>query len=108
VRTCVDALATGGTAVLAGSVSPAGTVNLDPERLVRGWNTVTGVHNYELRHLARAVDLLVDLDAAPHPTLPWERMLSAPRRLDGLDGTDSLGAGFTGPSDGTLRTVLLP
>jgi threonine 3-dehydrogenase len=108
VRTCVDALATGGTAVLAGSVSPAGTVNLDPERLVRGWNTVTGVHNYELRHLARAVDLLVDLDAAPHPTLPWERMLSAPRRLDGLDGTDSLGAVFTGPSDGTLRTVLLP
>jgi hypothetical protein len=54
------------------------------------------------------VDLLVDLDAAPHPTLPWERMLSAPRRLDGLDGTDSLGAVFTGPSDGTLRTVLLP
>ena len=102
VQTCIDALATGGTAVLAGSVSPVGTVDLDPERLVRGWNTVTGVHNYEPRHLAQAVDLLVALGDA----LPWDRMLSASLRLDG--GAEQLSDVFTGPADGTLRTVLLP
>lgn len=52
-------LALGGVLVLAGSVSPGPQVLLDPERVVRQWLTVRGVHNYEPRHLQQAIDLLV-------------------------------------------------
>lgn len=71
VFTCLDALDLGGTAVLAGTVAPVGEVGLDPELLVRGLRTVTGVHNYEPRHLHRAVEFL----AGPGTALPWERIL---------------------------------
>ena len=47
-----------GVAVLAGSVADSPAIDLDPEWIVRGWRTVTGVHNYEPHHLEQAVDLL--------------------------------------------------
>ena len=47
----------GARVVLAGSVAPLGTVALDPEAVVRRHLTITGVHNYEPRHLSRAVEL---------------------------------------------------
>lgn len=58
VAGALGALDLGGTAVLAGSVAPAGTVDLDPEWVVRGWRTIRGVHNYEPRHLVEAVELV--------------------------------------------------
>ena len=45
-----------GTAVLAGSVASAAAVGIDTETLVRGHITITGVHNYEPRHLTQAVE----------------------------------------------------
>lgn len=59
VEQCIHSVDVGGTVVLAGSVAPAGEVSVDPEAIVRGWLTVTGVHNYEPRHLQQAVDFLV-------------------------------------------------
>lgn len=80
VEECLAGLDIGGVAVLVGSVSPSAGVTVDPESLVRGWHTITGVHNYEPRHLDRAVAFL----AAHGGKLPWGEMLSGPTRLDGV------------------------
>lgn len=71
VQTCIDVLEVGGTAVLAGTVAPVPDAALDPEWLVRGWRTVTGVHNYEPRHLGQAVQFLVKYG----DELPWDSVL---------------------------------
>ncbi|AWB84482.1 alcohol dehydrogenase catalytic domain-containing protein [Corynebacterium liangguodongii] len=95
----VDSLAAckvGGTVVLAGSVTPAGTVKIDPEWVVRGWRSITGVHNYEPRHLANAVEFL----GAAGRMLPWELVLAGPIPFDALPGE------FQNPSAG-LRTVVV-
>lgn len=81
VRTCLDSLDVGATAVLAGSVSPGPAVELDPERLVRGLHTVVGVHNYAPRHLAAAVEFL----AAEHDRFPFAGLTGGPWALDELD-----------------------
>lgn len=60
VREALETLSLGGTAVLAGSVAPAGTVGVDPEWVVRGWRSVRGVHNYEPRHLVQAVEFVTN------------------------------------------------
>lgn len=95
VRSCLDALGIGGTAVLAGSVSPGPQVPIDPEHIVRGWRTITGVHNYEPRHLLQAVDFL----AGDGADMPWEDILGGPI------GLDDLPAEFAHPTPG-LRTVV--
>jgi putative phosphonate catabolism associated alcohol dehydrogenase len=95
VKACLSALDIGGTAVLAGTVAPGPDVAVDPEWLVRGWRTVTGVHNFEPRHLTQAVDFL----AAHGHTLPTERIFGGPVPLEQLPGQ------FVRP-DGTLRTVV--
>lgn len=81
VRTCLDSLDVGGTAVLAGSVSPGPAVALDPERTVRGLHTVVGVHNYAPRHLAAAVEFL----AAEHIRFPFAELVGGPWPLEALD-----------------------
>lgn len=77
---CLERLDIGGVLVLVGSVSPGPAVPVDPERLVRGWHTVTGVHNYEPRHLQEAVDFL----AAHGQMFDWRQVLSDPVRLADL------------------------
>lgn len=52
----------GAALILVGSVFPAGTVPLDPERIVRGLTTVRGVHNYAPEHLLEAVRFLEGAD----------------------------------------------
>ena len=58
VSTALNSVDIGGRVVLAGSVAPRGTVPVDPEHLVRSLITIVGVHNYEPRHLAAAIDFL--------------------------------------------------
>lgn len=72
VRSCIGGLDLGGRAVLAGSVATSPTYPLDPEWLVRGWRTVTGVHNYEPRHLAQAVEFLAG------SAIDWDAIVAAP------------------------------
>ncbi|MFI1463646.1 zinc-binding dehydrogenase [Nocardia carnea] len=67
----------GGRLVLAGSVTPGPAIALDPEAVVRGWLTVTGVHNYEPRHLIRAVEFLTRTTRA----LPWPDLVAEPVAL---------------------------
>ncbi|MCT2182809.1 zinc-binding dehydrogenase [Brevibacterium casei] len=95
VRACLDAIGIGGTAVLAGSVSPGPHVTFDPEHIVRGWRTITGVHNYEPRHLRQAVDFLAGDGAA----MPWDDILGGPIRPADLPDE------FAHPTPG-LRTVV--
>ena len=70
VQTCIKSLGIGGCAVLAGSVADSEGYSLDPQWLVRGWRTVTGVHNYEPVHLQQAVDSLAE------SWIPWEEVIS--------------------------------
>ena len=95
VETCVASLGIGGTAVLAGSVSPGPNIEISPEQLVRGWRTITGVHNFEPHHLQEAVDFL----ATDGGDMPWENILGGPIELA------ELAQEFAEPSPG-LRTVV--
>ncbi|AGS33687.1 hypothetical protein B841_01020 [Corynebacterium maris DSM 45190] len=95
VEACLTALDIGGTAVLAGTVAPGPEVSIDPEWLVRGWRTVTGVHNFEPRHLTQAVEFL----AAEGHTLPADKIFGGPVPLGQLPEQ------FTRPG-AALRTVV--
>ncbi|MEU4838740.1 zinc-binding dehydrogenase [Nocardia testacea] len=88
----------GGKLVLAGSVTPAPSVPLDPEAVVRGWLTVTGVHNYEPRHLTRAVEFLT----ATVDALPWRDLIAEPVGLDAITTV------LKPPPRGTLRASVAP
>ncbi|WP_405851261.1 zinc-binding dehydrogenase [Streptomyces sp. NBC_00090] len=81
VGACLDSLAVGGTAVLAGSVSPGDPVPLDAERVVRGLHTVVGVHNYRAEDLRKAVDFL----SAHHRDYPFAELVGGSYSLDALD-----------------------
>ncbi|WP_299538818.1 zinc-binding dehydrogenase [uncultured Streptomyces sp.] len=81
VKMCLSALDVGGRAVLAGSVSPADAVPIDPERVVRGLHTVTGVHNYRPVDLQTAVTFL----AACHTTRPFTQLVEGAHPLENLD-----------------------
>ena len=76
VTTCIESLDIGGRAVLAGSVATSPTYALNPEWLVRGWRTITGVHNYEPRHLEQAVEFLADSQ------IHWDTVVSEPIALE--------------------------
>ncbi|MEL4357091.1 MULTISPECIES: zinc-binding dehydrogenase [unclassified Luteococcus] len=79
VRLALDRLDLAGVAVLAGTVAPGHEVQLDPERVVRNYWRIAGVHNYEPRHLLAAVGL-VDRTRA----LGWERLTAPPEPLSEL------------------------
>lgn len=98
VSRCLDALDVGGRLVLAGSVAPAPPVPLDPERVVRGWLTVTGVHNYEPRHLTAALDLL----ARTRDAVPWHELVTP------AVGLDQIGRLLTGPAGVAPRAAVVP
>jgi putative phosphonate catabolism associated alcohol dehydrogenase len=92
VGSCLAALAVGGVAVLAGSVSPGPAVPLDPERLVRGLHRVVGVHNYRPADLQAAVGFL----AAHHRAYPFAELVAGRYRLDELD--EAVAAARRGPA----------
>ncbi|WP_067651880.1 alcohol dehydrogenase catalytic domain-containing protein [Nocardia harenae] len=74
VGAALSRLDLGGTLVLVGSVAPGPAVPVDPEAIVRGWLTVTGVHNYEPRHLREAVAFL----HATRDRYPWASVVAPP------------------------------
>lgn len=98
VGQALDRLDVGGVLVLAGSVTPAPPLALDPEAVVRRWLTITGVHNYEPRHLHQAVAFL-------HRTrdrYPWRALVTAPVPLE------DLALALRPPPPGKLRTAVAP
>lgn len=76
VEAAFGALDIGGCLVQAGSVSPGRAIAVDPEVIVRGWRSVSGVHNYEPRHLEQAVAFLAA------STRPWAELVEEPVGLD--------------------------
>lgn len=98
VSRCLDALDVGGRLVLAGSVAPAPPVPLDAERVVRGWLTVTGVHNYEPRHMRAALDLL----ARTRDSGPWHELVTP------AVGLAEVGRLLTGPAGVAPRAAVVP
>jgi threonine 3-dehydrogenase len=70
-----ESLDIGGSLILAGSVSPGPAMALDPERMVRSLLSITGVHNYEPRHLQAAMDFL----AATSLTHDWATLVAPPK-----------------------------
>lgn len=94
----LDRLDIGGTLVLAGSVAPGPHIGIDPENVVRRWQTITGVHNYEPRHLTQAVEFLHRTRAA----YPWSSVVAPPVELD------KLASQFTATPPGILRMSCRP
>lgn len=88
----------GGVLVLAGSVTPGPPLAVDPEMVVRRWLTITGVHNYEPRHLHKAVRFL-DRTLERHP---WHRLVTDPVPLADLSEA------LRPPPTRTLRTAVAP
>ncbi|MGV0849078.1 zinc-binding dehydrogenase [Mycolicibacterium phlei] len=91
-------LEVGGRLVLAGAVLPGPPLSVDPESVVRNWWTITGVHNYEPRHLMQAVELLqrtVDI-------YPWASLVADPV------GLDSAASVLAAPVRGALRASVSP
>lgn len=88
----------GGVLVLAGSVLPGPSLPVDPEAVVRRWLTITGVHNYEPRHLLQAVRFL-DRTLDRHP---WHHLVTDPVPLADLS------AALRPPPTRTLRTAVAP
>jgi threonine 3-dehydrogenase len=80
VAAMVASVDVGGRVVLAGSVAPAGLVEVDPERIVRGHLSIVGVHNYEPTHLVQAVDVLATAGRGAQ----FARLVAAPVPLSGL------------------------
>ncbi len=91
-------LGTGGVLVLAGSVLPGRRIEISPETMVRQWLTITGVHNYEPRHLTRAVKFLErTLDV-----YPWRSVVADPVDLD------AIASALTPAPAGKLRAAVKP
>jgi alcohol dehydrogenase len=72
VKLAMEQARIGGTVVLAGSVSPSGPMQVDPETLVRRMLTVRGIHNYHPRDLGTAIDFL----SGPGRDYPFESLVS--------------------------------
>ncbi|MET0162163.1 MAG: zinc-binding dehydrogenase [Microbacteriaceae bacterium] len=81
VSAAIAAIDVGGAVVLIGSVSPGPSVAVDPERIVRGLITLTGVHNYAPQHLAAAVAFAQGA-AGRHPLA---ELVGATSALEDLD-----------------------
>lgn len=88
----------GGVLVLAGSVMPSRPVSLDPERVVRNWWTICGVHNYEPRHLEQAVAFL----DRTRDAYPWAAVVSGPV------GLDDIASVLASAPAGALRAAVAP
>jgi len=82
IPAALELTATGGTCILAGSVSPTPGVAFDPERVVRRQVAIHGVHNYRPEDLVTAVEHLASpaggpLGALAGPVFPIERVNEA-------------------------------
>ena len=74
----IGKLDVGGVAIFAGSVAPDGDIAVDPESVVRRHLSFRGVHNYEPRHLIRALDFL----QRSKERFPWTDLVAEPVPLD--------------------------
>ena len=72
MRAAVPLLRTGGRYILVGAVFPSSPLSLDPERVVRGWLQIRGVHNYAPEDLRAAMTFLEQ----HHTRFPFSELLT--------------------------------
>ncbi|GAA5120202.1 zinc-binding dehydrogenase [Luteolibacter yonseiensis] len=60
VSGAIAATRTGGVSVIAGTTTPGGKIELDPNDLVRRMLTIRGLHNYRPENLVTAIDFLIE------------------------------------------------
>ncbi len=72
MKSAIPLLRTGGRYVLVGAVFPTQPLSLQPERVVRGWLQIRGVHNYAPEDLSEAVSFL----AQHHTSYPFAELLT--------------------------------
>lgn len=60
VAGALETTRTGGVALIAGTTTPGGSIDLDPNLLVRRMLTLKGLHNYAPQDLVTAIDFLTD------------------------------------------------
>lgn len=84
--------------MLAGSVLPGRPIAVDPESVVRNWWTITGAHNYEPRHLERAVGFL----NSARDAYPWAAVVGDPV------GLPEIGSVLAPAAPGVLRAAVAP
>ena len=89
---CLDACRIGGTIVFAGTVSPVGSISVDPERFVRRCLKLVGVHNYQPDDLGIALEFLSGA-GQQFPfgdfiadTIPLEKISEAFERAENMPG----------------------
>ncbi len=70
VSGALAATRTGGVSVIAGTTTPGGTVEIDPNELVRRMLTIRGLHNYAPGDLVSAIDFLTGSSG----TYPFESL----------------------------------
>ena len=90
---------TGGVSVIAGTTTPGGKVEIDPNELVRRMLTIHGLHNYAPDDLVTALDFLSD----SKDVFPFELLHGESFTLSDIE------AAFASSSDRPgLRTAVIP
>ena len=94
MEAAVPLLRTGGRYVLIGAVFPSSPLSLDPERVVRGWLQIRGVHNYAPEDLSAAVTFLDQ----HHTRFPFSELLTRTFPLTEVSQGFSIRRGQSRPS----------
>ena len=89
----------GGRYITAGLVLPSAPVEIDASALVRGMLTLRGVHNYDARHLARALDFT----ARSRDRVSLGSLVELQVPLDAIDEAFALAAGRR-----SVRVAIVP
>ena len=71
----------GGRYVIGGLVNPGARFTLDGNDILRGWITITGVHNYHPRHLIQALDFVM----SNRERFPFAAIVDSKFSLDQMD-----------------------
>ena len=99
VTGAIAATRTGGVSIIAGTTTPGGKVELDPNDLVRRMLTIRGLHNYAPGDLVAAIDFLEETSG----TVPFESLQGESFPLVEIE------AAFTSSgSRAGLRTAVIP
>lgn len=93
------ALRIGGRLIEVGNVSPGALATLDLSEIVFRWLTIRGVHNYDLRHLQRAVRFL----AQTHERFPFTSLVEARYPLEAVADALDAAQGRRG-----IRVAVMP
>ena len=89
----------GARLVLVGSVKSSRPIPLDPERVVRNWNSIHGVHNYAPQDLKSAVEFI----SQNHQEFPFAGLVERSFPLEDINAATEYAL-----KNGPIRTAIRP